>query len=165
VNHFDFVRPSLSKQPSRVRTLAAGAVVLALALAVSACSAGVQAVDGDGRELTFSVAAPADGAEVSIPFDVTVESSVSLGAPESGNHHLHLYFDTDTDSADYDIVYGDTAQVSRQLAPGEHTIIVSLRNPDHSDTGLSQTLSVVVTGDVGDGAAPDPVATPPSFGY
>jgi hypothetical protein len=144
------------------------ALALALAFVVGACDAYAQGGGGGstgGGDLTLSVAAPSDGAEVSVPFDVTLESNVALGAPESGNYHVHLFFDTDTASSDYDLVYGPTAQVTRELAPGEHTIIASLRNADHSDAGQSQAITVVV-GDAGDGGVgPVPAATPPGLGY
>jgi len=59
--------------------------------------------------MTISLASPADGAQVSVPFAVTVDSSVPLGPPESGNHHAHLYFDSvTTNQADYDILYSNT---------------------------------------------------------
>jgi hypothetical protein len=78
---------------------------------------------------------------------------------------VHLFFDTDTASSDYDLVYGPTGQVTRELAPGEHTIIASLRNADHSDAGPSQTITVVVAGVGGGGASPDPAAAPVDLGY
>jgi hypothetical protein len=158
---------------SRFDTLATRTVALAFALAlvVGACDAyaqggGAGSGGGSSGDLTLSVAAPTDGAEVSVPFGVTIETNVSIGPPESGNHHLHLYFDGGTDAADYDIAYSNTVQVSRELAPGEHTIIVSLRNPDHSDAGPSQTITVGVTGSDGiDGESPVPAATPSGYGY
>lgn len=173
MNSSDFVRPDQSwKEPARLGTLTTRTIALGLGLAfvlgacdVYALPAGGGSDPGSGDDLTVSLAAPVDGAEVTVPFDVTLDSNVALGPPESGNRHVHLFFDTDTDSADYDIVYGDTAQVSRELAPGEHTIIASLRNPDHSDAGPSQTISVIVTDASGEGAGPDPLATPASFGY
>lgn len=117
-------------------------------LAVAACGIGAQAgVDGDTGDAagaTLSIATPADGAEVSIPFDVQLDSSVPLGEPETGNNHAHLYFDTSTDSGDYDIVYGNSWQVTRELAPGTHTIIAALANPDHSLAGPTQTITVTV---------------------
>lgn len=129
-----------------MKGLAARAVI---ALVVSACTGGGAGSD----DLTLTVVAPADGAEVSIPFDVEVASNVPLDAPETGNHHVHLYFDTDISSPDYDLVYGTTWQVTRELTPGEHTIIASLRNPDHSDAGPNQTFSITV-GEAGqDGAS------------
>ena len=157
---------------SRFNTLASRTLALAFALAfvVGACDVyaqgGVTSGGAGSDGLTLSVAAPADGAEVSVPFDVTVETSVVIGPPESGNHHLHLYFDGGTDSADYDIAYSNPVQVSRELAPGEHTIIVSLRNPDHSDAGLSQTITIVVAGSgPSDRESPIPAATPPGYQY
>lgn len=60
-------------------------------------------------------------------------------------------------SADYDIVYGTTWQVTRQLAPGEHTVTVALANPDHSLAGPTQQIRVVVGGT--GGSAP-PVSSP-----
>jgi hypothetical protein len=151
-----------------MRTLA---IALALAFVVGACDAyaqgggGGSSSGGGGGGLTLSVAAPADGAEVSIPFDVTLESNVTLGTPDSGNYHVHLYFDADTSSSDYDLVYGSTVQVTRELGPGEHTIIASLRNADHSDAGESQTITVVVAGAGDGGASPVPAAIPPGLGY
>ena len=166
---------SSAKRPLRLgaRTTRTLTLTLALALVVGACDAyalgggGSSAGGGGGAggDLTLSIAAPTDGTEVSIPFDVTLESDVALGAPESGNHHVHLYFDTDIGSSDYELVYGPTAQVTRELAPGEHTIIASLRNADHSDAGASQTMTVVVADAGGAGANPLPAATPVDLGY
>lgn len=169
----EFVRPDRSSKegPSRfgTRTTRTLALALALAFIVGACDAYAQGAGGGassgGGDLTLTVAAPSDGAEVSTPFDVTLESNVALGSPESGNHHIHLFFDTDTASSEYELVYGPTVQVTRELAPGEHTIIASLRNADHSDAGVSQTITVVVAGAEGGGASPVPAATPVDLGY
>lgn len=122
-------------------------------LVLAACN--VAGGSGAGGDLTISVAGPTDGAEVSVPFEVQIDSNVPLGPPESGNHHAHLYYDTDVNSADYDLVYGNTFEVTRDLQPGPHTIIASLRNADHSDAGPSQTFEITVV--AGDGSS-----TPPS---
>jgi len=168
VKSSEYIR-SREGRKSRFDTLATRTVALAFALAfvVGACDAYAQGGGGGSSgDLTLSVTAPVDGAEVSVPFGVTIETDVSIGPPESGNHHLHLYFDGGTDAADYDIAYSNAVQVSRELAPGEHTIIVSLRNPDHSDAGPSQTITVAVTGSGGiDGESPVPAATPSGYGY
>jgi len=121
-----------------------------------ACS---EAVVGNVGEQTISIAGPAGGATVSVPFDVQLAASVPIGEPETGNHHAHLYFDTDTNAADYDIVYGTTWQVTRDLAPGEHTIIAALANPDHSLAGPTQEIRVTVSGADGDGGAAPPAST------
>jgi hypothetical protein len=137
--------------------------VLALASIVAivavACS---EAEGGNAGEQTIAIASPADGATVSVPFDVQLESSVPIGEPETGNHHAHLYFDTDTNAADYDIVYSTTWQVTRDLAPGEHTIIVALANPDHSLAGPTQEIHVTVAGAGSGGAAPPTSPVAPS---
>lgn len=159
-----------------MRHLASGpriAAVLSLliALLVAACSGadGAGGADAPGGDVagaaseSISLGQPADGETVSIPFDVRIDASVPLGAPETGNHHAHLYFDTGTDSADYDIVYGDTAQVTRPLAPGEHTIIVALADADHSLAGPTGEITVTVGDGTGEGGgAPAPAgSTPP----
>jgi hypothetical protein len=124
-------------------------LAIAVALLVAACSSGSQSGGGGGQAATIGIASPANGAQVTIPFGVQLDSSVPLGQPETGNHHAHLYFDTGTDAADYDIVYGNTWQVTRPLAPGQHTIIVALANPDHSLAGPTQTITVTVGGGAG----------------
>jgi hypothetical protein len=139
------------------------ALIAAVALAIAACSggSGTAAEAGDGN-LAIAVASPRSGAEVSIPFEVQLESGSQLGEPGTGNHHAHLYFDTDTSAADYDIVYGNSWQVTRDLAPGEHTIVAALANPDHSLAGPTHEITVVVTEGAGasDGAAGEPSTAP-----
>jgi hypothetical protein len=129
----------------------AGIVAIA-GLVLAACNAaGGSGADGD---LTIAVTSPTDGAEVSVPFTVELDSNVDLGPPESGNRHAHLYFDTDITSTDYDLVYGNTFEVTRDLQPGPHTIIASLRNADHSDAGPSQTFEITVVAGNGSSAPP-----------
>jgi hypothetical protein len=135
-------------------------IVALIGLVLVACTPGADAA-GDG-DLTLGFVSPADGAEVSLPLEIELESSVPLGAPETGNHHAHLFFDTDTSSDDYEMVFGTTAEVSRQLAPGEHTITASLRNADHSDAGASQQITVTVVAADGGGSTPPP---PDDGGY
>jgi hypothetical protein len=131
-------------------------VAVVIGLVLVACSPGTGTEAGADGDLSLSVTSPTDGPEVSVPFTVELESSVPLGAPETGNHHAHLYFDTDTSSEEYDLVYGTTAEVTRELAPGEHTIIASLRNADHSDAGPSQEFTVTVVEAGGEDAASPP---------
>jgi hypothetical protein len=137
---------------------------IAIAFAVAACSSGSQAAGGSGQAATIGIAAPQNGAQVTIPFNVQLESNVPLGDPSTGNHHAHLYFDTNTDAADYDIVYGNSWQVTRSLAPGQHTIIVALANPDHSLAGPTQTINVTVGAGGGSGGSSPPVASPSDSG-
>ena len=145
----------------KVRGLVAA---IGVAVALGACSVGTQTGGGGAGDMTLKIASPTNGAEVSIPFDVRLESSVPLGAVETGNHHVHLYVDTDTNAADYDIVYGDSWQVTRSLLPGKHTIIAAMANPDHSLAGPTQTISVTVTGS-GPGGGSSAPPSPSSSGY
>jgi hypothetical protein len=122
-------------------------LVVVAAMVVAACSS--QAGASGTGDATIAIAVPDDGASVQVPFDIQLEASVPLGDPETGNQHAHLYFDTDTNSADYDIVYGATWQVTRELSPGEHEVTVALANPDHSLAGPTQSITI----QVGEGAA------------
>jgi hypothetical protein len=103
---------------------------------------------GTGGDLTISVAEPTDGAEVGTPFDLTVETSVPIGEPDTGRHHVHLYYDGNTQDGEYDLVYDPTFTVDRALDPGEHTIEAVIANADHSLTDARQEIAVTV----GDGA-------------
>lgn len=158
----------------RPTSAAALLVALAMAIAVAACGTGTNAAGGAGAAgdagTTISITTPADGAEVSGPFDVELASSVPLGAPETGDHHAHLYFDSATDAADYDIVYGTSFQVTRALTPGPHRITVALANADHSLAGPTETITVTVTGSgsgsgTGTPASPVPPASGPGYRY
>lgn len=51
-----------------------------LALVLAACSPAADA--GAGDHLTLRIATPADGAEVSAPFDIAVEANVEIGESE-----------------------------------------------------------------------------------
>jgi hypothetical protein len=144
-----------SFQIGNPKFLAAGVV---LALAAAGCAPGVEG--GDASDATIGIVSPADGDTVSIPFEVELESGVPLDEPETGNLHAHLYFDTSTDSGDYDIVYGTTWEVTRDLAPGEHTIIAALANPDHSLAGPTQEIQVTVGDDGGVDGAESPAGAP-----
>lgn len=176
-------------QPRRLT----GLLAIPIALVLAACSSGSGSgagsyglggqvaggnagagADAGGASIAF--ANPTDGATVSIPFDVSIDASVPLGDPGTGNHHAHIYFDTDTSAADYDIVYGNTGQVTRQLSPGQHTLTLALANPDHSLAGPTQSITIQVgeagaggsggAGASGEAGAPSPSGeVPPPPGY
>ncbi|MCI0633901.1 MAG: DUF4399 domain-containing protein [Actinobacteria bacterium] len=134
--------------------IAAGAFALLAAACSDAASAG-----GNGST-TLDITTPADGTEVGSPFTLEVASSVALGDPSTGNHHVHLCFDGEDCDTEYALVYGSTFEVD-DLTPGEHTIEASLRNADHSDAGVTDTITVTVGsgttndagGDSGEGTA------------
>lgn len=139
------------------------ALGVGLTIILAACS---QSGGGDATSASISFATPSDGATVSVPFQVKLDSSVPLGAPETGNHHAHIYFDSiTTNTADYDIVYGTSEMVTRQLSPGPHTLIVALANPDHSLVGPKQEIKITVSGGAS-GASGGASATPaPTSAY
>src|SRR5262245_39143488 len=124
--------------------LGAVGALFALALVATACS---NAGASTGSGMTLKIASPSDGATVSEPFKVTFDASVPLGQPTTGDHHVHLCFDGGScdELSQSVIAYGNSVMVS-DLSPGMHTIEASLRNADHSDTGVSAPISATVSG-------------------
>jgi hypothetical protein len=107
---------------------------------------------GDG-DMTVSIADPADGATVEPGFQVEVDPSVDVGEPDTGLHHVHLYYDGNQSDGEYDIVYSvdEPWTVDRDLAPGEHTIEAFIANADHSLTDASDEVTVTVGEGAGSG--------------
>src|ERR687898_294374 len=138
-----------SRRGPRRRLVRVIAALSALALVGAACSddddtteTGAEAdTGGGGGEVAITIATPADGAEVGDSFDVELESDTEFGEPDTGLHHVHLY---------YDILYGNSFTVERDLDPGEHTIEAVIANADHSLTEASDEVTVTV-GDDADG--------------
>jgi hypothetical protein len=134
------------------RVLLALAVVVAFAAAAcgsdKAGDSGTAASGGGGGSKDLAITAPEDGAEVSLPFTLDLAAGVPLGAPETGNDHVHVFYDGD--DSEYEVVTSDSFQVT-DLSPGEHTITASLRNADHSPAGTDVTIHVTVTGGGGGG--------------
>lgn len=134
-------------------------VPLALgALMIAGCGGGggySNGGDSGGGGPTVTIQTPADGDTVDAPFKVIVDSSEDLGPTDSGNDHVHLYFDDNTDSyAVIDSGNGEAFEVTADspaldgIDPGEHTLHVSLRNADHSAAGAEDEVTVTI----GDGS-------------
>lgn len=146
-----------------LQRLAAPAAVLLLAAA--GCGGGGEdsgGSSGSGNGTTVEIVQPADGDSVELPFTLVVESSEELGAPDTGLHHVHLYFDGD-DSA-YDVIesaageeieIGPDAASVQGLEPGEHVLNISLRNADHSPAGAEAEVTVQIGGEGGSGEEDD----------
>jgi len=83
-----------------------------------------------------------------------VDTSVDIGEPDTGLHHVHLYYDGNTAEGEYDLVYEPRFTVDR-LDPGEHTIEAVIANADHSLTDARTEISVMV----GDAAGGGPATT------
>jgi hypothetical protein len=113
---------------------------------------------GSGNGMQVTVSEPADGASVQLPFMLRVNSSVPLGPTESGDHHIHVFFDGN--SKQYEVVESDSVEISSSsksaagLSPGKHELDVSLRNADHSPAGVETKLTVDVGGSGGGGGQP-----------
>jgi hypothetical protein len=130
----------------RPRLLLIGAVALLAAACGGGGGLGGDGTGGGGEGMTIGIATPADGADVTQPFTLKVTASVPLGDPETGRHHVHVWFDGQ--EADYRINYSDTFQVEG-LPAGEHVVTAALANADHSLAGPRSEVTVAVAG--GDG--------------
>jgi len=132
----------------RVRLLGA---VFAIGIFAAACSSAGASTGSGG--MTLSITSPSNGATVSEPFTVKFDASVPIGDPSTGDNHVHLCFDGGScdDVAGSVIAYTNSAQVTG-LSPGMHTIEASLRNADHSDTGVNTTITVNVSASAGGSA-------------
>jgi hypothetical protein len=120
---------------------------------------------GAGSGLRIAIDEPADGAEVSGEFAVSMTPSVDVGEPETGLHHIHLYYDGAMGDGEYDMVFADSTTVTRPLEPGEHTIEAVIVNADHTPTDARTTITVNVTGSAA-GAGPGAETTLPTmYGY
>lgn len=135
----------------RPRLLFASTAALALVLAGCGSTGDASTSDsgsgGDGPSV--KILEPADGDTVSVPFTLAVDSSEELGTTDSGNHHVHIYFDGD-DSA-YEVIesgnredheIGADSPALQGLQPGEHELDISLRNADHSAAGADAKITV-----------------------
>jgi hypothetical protein len=106
---------------------------------------------GAGGPRTVMISAPTSGSQVGTSVEFTLAPSFEIGEPDTGRPHIHLHFDG---SPEYEIVYETTHTVS-DLAPGMHSVVAVVANPDHSETDVR---SPEVTFDVSDQAsspAPD----------
>jgi hypothetical protein len=96
--------------------------------------------DDDPTE-TVEIITPADGDVVNLPFEATFSSSVTLGTSAAGLHHLHVWFGGDEDA--YQVVEGNVTEITI-APPGEQVMHASLRNPDHSETGVETSITIVI---------------------
>lgn len=126
---------------------------VALTLVLAACGGDDEASTTSGGEdgPSVEIVEPADGAEVGVPFTLVVNSSEELGATDTGNHHVHIYFDGDDSS--YEVIEsgnGEEHEITAEspalegVEPGEHTLNISLRNADHSAAGAEAEVTVTV---------------------
>ena len=144
---------STVRRPRRRRRAGlALAIVAASGLLGAACGDDDSAAgDGGGGgedEPTVDIRAPADGAGVPATFDLEVDTSLPIGEPGTGRHHVHLFYDGNTADGQYDMAFTSPFTVVR-LGPGEHTIEAVIANADHTLTDARSEVTVMV----GDGPA------------
>jgi hypothetical protein len=102
--------------------------------------------DATAAKSKIRVTAPTDGAVVPASFPVRIRTNVPIGEPDTGRHHIHLYWDGERDEGKYDIVYKKHF-TKRGLAPGTHTLDAVIANADHSTTDTHQKIDVMVSKD------------------
>jgi len=90
---------------------------------------------------TLTIVSPATGASVTAPFMLKVSSDETLGAPSTGDDHLHVFIDG---SSSYKVMTSDQMKITG-LSKGQHTILVTLQHADHSPIGKKATVTVDVT--------------------
>jgi hypothetical protein len=140
------------------------ASLVAVPLLVAACasssgsgSSGSGSGSGSNGGATLKITSPANGAKVTTPFTLTFTSNQAIGPTDTGKDHVHLFIDG---SSSYQVVESTTTQV-KNLSPGKHTIMLSLRHADHSAVGPTAKITVDVTG----GAGGTSSSSPSSGGY
>jgi hypothetical protein len=127
------------------RALAGGAVAVLAAGLLAGCgnqsSSGASSSGGDSP--TLSITSPSEGDTVGSSFMVKWDSSESLGEPDTGKDHVHVFVDGNAN--DYQVVGGDSFEVTG-LSPGDHTVDVTLQHADHSSAGADDKVDVTVSG-------------------
>jgi hypothetical protein len=139
------------------RAAVVGSLLVALALLAAACGGGDDVASGSRAARTVLIQDPTSGSQVGTSFTVTLAPSFAIGEPDTGRPHIHLHYDG---SPQYDIVYATTHTVTG-LAPGMHTIVAVVANPDHTETDVRSPEVTVQVG-TGDAPAPPPATTPPA---
>jgi hypothetical protein len=144
----------------RIRIIATTCGLLLLLAGCANDSGAASSGPADAPSLT--IVEPGQGANVTAPFTVRVQSSVPLGSTASGKHHVHVWFDGNT--KDYKVVETDKVDIAAgSLTPGQHVIHASLRNADHSPAGSETQVNVTAAG--AGGAAVTTPAAPGGYDY
>jgi hypothetical protein len=147
--------------------MAGSAKRLILATAVTVVGAGLLAACGsnssasDGSNPTLTITSPTANSKVASSVDVSWNTNVQLGEPDTGLDHVHVF--VDGQSNDYTVVGSDHFTVTG-LTPGDHTIDVTLQHADHSSAGASDQVDVTVTKTGGGTSSPSPSPTPSDSG-
>ncbi len=126
---------------------AVATALAALALVLAGCqssSSGGSQRGGNSPSADQSVAfaTPAAGAQVTSPVKVSFDvAGTEIGEPETGKMHLHVHVD---DQSEYKILYATQGEM--EVPQGSHTLKAVLAQPNHSETSVTATQRVQVTG-------------------
>jgi hypothetical protein len=135
------------------RALAGVAVAVLGAGLLSGCGDQSSAGSSSGSDSpSVTITSPSEGDTVGSDFMVKWDSNVSLGDPDTGKHHIHIFVDGAT--SDYTVVGGNSFEVTG-LSPGDHTVDVTLQNADHSSAGAEDQVDVTVSGAGGSNSPSD----------
>ena len=117
-------------------------VLVPVAVLAAACGGDNDAATATGDDgTTLSITAPSDGAEVSVPFTVEIDSSEEIGATDTGLHHVHVYWDGDESA--FTLVETDSVEIT-DAPEGQHTLTASLHNADHTPAGVEVDITLTV---------------------
>jgi hypothetical protein len=140
------------------------ALLGATALIVAGCASSGSASGsggGDAGAATVAFASPMSDAQVTSPVNVSFTvAGAKIGRPETGDMHLHVYVDN---SSDYTILYAKDGQVN--VPSGQHALKVVLAQPNHTETSVTASEKVDVTGGSGASGAPTTTAASRGYGY
>ena len=99
-----------------------------------------------------TITSPQSGAKVGSSFPLTYTSSVPIGALETGEDHVHVVIDGNTN--DFTVVTAHKYMV-KNLSPGKHTVGITLQHADHSPAGAQDQVTVMVSKGMKSGAKED----------
>jgi len=88
-----------------------------------------------------TITSPKNGAAVGRSFPLTFTSSVPIGALDTGEDHVHVVIDGNTN--DFTVVTARRTMVTN-LSPGRHTVGITLQHADHSPAGAQDQVTVMV---------------------
>jgi hypothetical protein len=134
------------------RTFTRGTAVGALML-LAACGSYSDTSGDDGGSPEVTITSPSDGASVGTSFEVTWETNVDLGEPDTGRDHVHVFVDGNAN--DYTVVGGNEFTIEG-LSAGEHTVNVTLQHADHSSAGAEDEVDVSVDPSASSSESPSP---------
>lgn len=120
-------------------------LALLTGLMLAACNTEGATTSATGADSELSITAPGENAHVQVPFTVKLTSDVPLAAPDTGEHHAHIFFDGD--DSHYILAYGDSIKINKLppgVGPGEHVLDASLRNADHSAAGVEAQVDITI---------------------